>query len=151
MSPSIEIFKSVLGNDFGKSAKDHGLKVNTNVVLYEELDCGPKIMGSATISDVDVTDPDVLQRLLYGVDLNGGSGYVLIVINTVVIDKDNVPILYPYGFHCTLLYEVRETLGDVSKRGLYYRYSMYMKVEGNKRNCSSSKRTSEQKRKEVKT
>lgn len=45
VSRFIAFFKSVLGNDFDKSTKDHRLKVDTNVVLYVEHDGRSKIVG----------------------------------------------------------------------------------------------------------
>lgn len=119
LSPSIECLRSVLGNDFGKYAKDRGLKIDTDVVLHEGLHGRPMVVGSATISGTDVSDPDAFQRRLNSVDLSRGSGSVLIVISAVVIHKESFSILYPYEFHWTSMDEVLETLGAVSKYGFY--------------------------------
>lgn len=38
------------------------LKIETDVVLYEELNCRLKIVGSALTSDTGVSDPDEFQH-----------------------------------------------------------------------------------------
>lgn len=44
MSAYIEFFKSVLGNDLGKSAKYRSLKIFTKSVLYKEQDGRLKVV-----------------------------------------------------------------------------------------------------------
>lgn len=68
------IFKPVLGNDSAKSANDRGLKIDANVVLYEETVKRFKAVDSATISGAIVPETDEFQGRLYGVDLYRGSG-----------------------------------------------------------------------------
>lgn len=113
------IFESILGNDFGKSAKHWCLKADADVILHEEPDGRPTVAGSATISGVDFTDPNKTQRHFNYVDLNRVSGADLIGMRAVVIHKDTFLISYPYEFHRTFLYEVSLTLADVSKYGFY--------------------------------
>lgn len=72
MSDSVEVFMAFLSNDFGKSAEDRGLKVDTHVICYEEIDDRPNVAASATITGVYGTDPEKFQRRLQGVDLNRG-------------------------------------------------------------------------------
>lgn len=93
-----DIFNSVPTNDFGKSGKHRGLKPNTDVILYEELDGRRNGLVSATISGADMTDPDESQSLLHGVDLNRGSGYHLVVMKAAVIHTDSFLIPIP-EFH----------------------------------------------------
>lgn len=114
ISPSISVYKSVLGFDFSKSAKEHGLKINATIVLHEDQDVRTKPFGSATISGAVLTDPNEFQRLLHGVNLNHGPGSVFIVMEAVVIKKDNLSIPPPYEFHRNLMDAVPEIFGDVS-------------------------------------
>lgn len=51
-------FNSLFANDFGKSAKDGGLKIDTNVVLHEEMVGRPSVAGSPIISRACVADHD---------------------------------------------------------------------------------------------
>lgn len=51
------ILKSIVGKDLSKSAEDHGLKIETDVVLYEEQDGRSKVVGLAAIFGVGVTNP----------------------------------------------------------------------------------------------
>lgn len=85
MSPSIAFLKSFLSNDFARSARDRGLKIDFDVVLYEVLDCGPSAVDLATISGAGVADPDEYHRRPYGIYLNRRSGSDLRVIKIVVI------------------------------------------------------------------
>lgn len=93
------ILKPVFVNNFDESAKNRGLKIDTKVVLYDGLDGRRKVVGSDTISDAGVTDPNEFKRRLHGVYQNHGSGSDLIVIKAVVIHKDRSLISYPYEFH----------------------------------------------------
>lgn len=45
ISSSIAIFRSFLGNEFGNSTQDSGLKIKIDVVLYEEHNDGRKALG----------------------------------------------------------------------------------------------------------
>lgn len=74
MSLSVPFCKFVLRNGFDKSAKDRGLKIDTNVLIYKNLDGRPKFMRTSTFSGASVTDLDKLQRRPYAVDLSSGSG-----------------------------------------------------------------------------
>lgn len=60
MSTSMAFFKSVFGNDSGKLTKVYGLKAGPDIIIYEEQHGRPKILGSATMSIAEVTDPDEL-------------------------------------------------------------------------------------------
>lgn len=73
------ILQSIIDNDFDKSAKHRGLKVDTDVVLYENLECLAKDVCSATISVTGLTDPDEFHCRLHGIDLNRGNGSDLLV------------------------------------------------------------------------
>lgn len=50
MSLSIVFFKSILGNDFGNSAKDHSLKIDNGIVPYDKQDRSPMVVSSVRIS-----------------------------------------------------------------------------------------------------
>lgn len=108
MYPSIALFKTIFRNDFGKYAKHHGLKVDTDVLLYEDQDVGPKVVGLAIISSVAVTDPDEFQRPVHCGEQNCGLGSDLIFIKAVIIQKDSFTIPYPYEIHWTSINEVRK-------------------------------------------
>lgn len=56
-SPSVAIFKSVVGNNFGKSAKDRSWKFDTDVVIYEEQGGKPNLVDSVTVFDSGVALP----------------------------------------------------------------------------------------------
>lgn len=101
MTPFIASLKSVLDIAFGKCAKDAGLYIETDVVLYGEQNSNDKILGSSKISGASVRDPDGLQRCFHTVDRNRRSGSDLLVINAVLIHKDSVLTRYPYVFHCS--------------------------------------------------
>lgn len=133
------VITSILGNDFSRSAKDHYLKIETDVVLHGQLYDRPKVEGSSTILETGVTDPDDFRCRLYGVNLIRGSGSALIVLKAVATHKDSLPIRYHYVFHCTPTNEVPQTLEDVSKYGFYDWDSQAMKALGKKSNESSSK------------
>lgn len=90
---------SVLGTDFGKSGKECGLKLDSNIVPYEEQDGRPAVVGSVRISTTGVTNPDKFQGRLHGLDLNLGTVSAVIVLNTVVVQKDSFHIPNPYEFH----------------------------------------------------
>lgn len=57
-SPSIAFFKSFLDKDFGKSAKDRGLKINADVEFNEKKDGKQNVPGSATMPVAGLTDAD---------------------------------------------------------------------------------------------
>lgn len=56
--PSIAFFKSVLSNDFGRSARDCGLKFDVDVALYDTEYESPRVVNSARMFGTGVTDPD---------------------------------------------------------------------------------------------
>lgn len=68
----------------GKYAKNNAQKIDTNVMQWEKQNGRPKDAGSEPFSSADVTDPDEVQRFVYGVDLNRGSGFDLIFIEAVL-------------------------------------------------------------------
>lgn len=87
-----------------------------------------------------MTDPNEFQRLLHGDDLNSGLGSSSIVIKAVVVRMDSFHISYRYEFYCTLVQEVRETLGDMSRYGFYIWDSRAMKAVRTKNIEFSSKK-----------
>lgn len=139
ISASKSFSKSIVDNEFGKSAKDCGLKIDTDVVLYERLNGGSEVVVSLSISGAGVSDPDEVQRHLHGVDPGRGSGCYLLVIRALVNHECSFPILYPYGFHCTSNDAVPESLENVSMYGFYVWDSQALKGTGNERNESSLK------------
>lgn len=149
MSPPIPFFNSTLGNDLGKSAKDHRLKNWHRRRTSGEQDGSGKAVGLVGICGVAVTDRDEFQRFLHGVDLNHGLGTNLIIRKPVVILKDSSSVLYRYEFHCTSIVEILEPLGDVSEYVFYVWDSQTIKVIGNKEKKSSSRNASEQDQKEA--
>lgn len=60
--------------------KDHGLKVDTDDILYEKQNGRPSVVGSETTSGAVMTDPDELQRRPGAVDPNRWSGSDLNII-----------------------------------------------------------------------
>lgn len=106
MSSSKAFFKSVLHKDFGKFVKDRNLKIDINVVLFEEQDGSPKVIRSVKISGTDVTVPEDSHRPPHGGDLTRWSGSDLIFINAEVIQNDSFPIPCRYELHCTSMYDV---------------------------------------------
>lgn len=111
---SISFFKSVHGNDFGKSTKDRGLKIETGVVLYEEQDVRRKLARFATSSGEGLANVNEIKRRFHAVDLNRGLGSTLIVIRAVVIKKSSSVISYPYEHYCISRDKVSETLWTCS-------------------------------------
>lgn len=87
-------FKYVSGNAIGKSAKDGGPEIYTDVILYEERDGWPKIEGSWTISGAGVTNPKTFQRGPLCADLRRRSGPHLIVIKAATVREDS--FFFPY-------------------------------------------------------
>lgn len=114
MSPSVASFKSVLGNGFVKSAKNGGLKVFTDVVIFEKQNDSPTTVVPTRISGAGVTDSEEFESHFYSIDLNCECGANLIVITATAIQKKYFPVQYPYVLHCTSMDDVRETLEDVS-------------------------------------
>lgn len=137
----------MLGNNFGKSQKEHSLKIDTNFMLQEEQGGSSKALGSASISGAGVTTPNESQRLLYGFYLNHGYGSEIIIITLVVVHKHSFPSPHPYEFHSASMDEVPKTLRKASKYGFYVWDSQELKAIGEKRDESSSKNTSHQERK----
>lgn len=119
MSPTIAFFQSVLGNEFGKSAKDSGLKVYTDVILYKELEGRSKVVGAAIVSGASMTDSDEFQHRLHCFGRNRVLGSDLIVVTAIVIHKDSFPISCPYELNYTTTDEVPELLEDVPEYGYY--------------------------------
>lgn len=70
--PKISFFQSVLGNGFCKFSKDGSQIYDTDVVIYEKQDGGPKDVSPVSISNEGVTDPDEFYHCLHGVDHNHG-------------------------------------------------------------------------------
>lgn len=91
MNTSIASFKSVFGNDLGKSAKDPGLKIKTGVSLYEEQDGRPNAVVAVNVFAAGLTAQDALQSRVHGVDLNRRSDSDLTVIYAVVIKIKDSP------------------------------------------------------------
>lgn len=58
MPPTVAFSRSVLRNDFDKSGKGRGLKLEVDAVLYGEQDSRTKFVGSGTIYGTDVSDSD---------------------------------------------------------------------------------------------
>lgn len=87
MSPSIAAFKLSSAMTSANLQKDGGLKIDTDLVVQEELDGRDRVVGSEKISGAAVADPDEFQRLLHGVDLNRVSGSGFIVIKAAVRHK----------------------------------------------------------------
>lgn len=56
MFSDIAFIKSVLGNNFGRNAKDGVVKVDTVVVRYEEKNGRPNVVASERISGAGVSD-----------------------------------------------------------------------------------------------
>lgn len=104
---------------FRQICEDPGLKMETDVTLYEVQDGSPKVVSSARMSGVGVIDPDEFPCHLHGFELSRGYSSGTIVVNAVVTQKDGFSISYPYKFHCTSMKDVPETLPDVSKYGFY--------------------------------
>lgn len=90
------MFKSDLGDYLCKYAKDRDLKIDNHVMIYEGHDCTTKLVDSAGIFGVDMTDTDEFQRRLQGIDLSRKSYSDLVVINAVIAQNDSftVPRLY---------------------------------------------------------
>lgn len=149
MCPPIAFFKYVLGNEWGKSARDRDLKNYIYVVLYEKRGRRPNNLRSATISATGVTARDEFQRHFHGVHLSLAPGSNLIVIKAVVIQKDSFPIPYLHGLHWTTMYDVPKCLEVVSKNGFSVSDSQAWKPTGNKSSDVSSRRTSTRKWKEA--
>lgn len=143
MWPSIVIFKPDFCTDYRKYAKERGLKIDTDVVLYEEQDGRVKVVGSAAAYGVGGTDPDESQRCFHGFDLKRLSSSDLSVLKAAVIHKDSFSIPYIYRFRWISIYEVKETLADVSKFELYVWDLQVMKVIENKSNESASNNSAE--------
>lgn len=115
MSLSKAFFKSCLGNDFWKSAKDRALKVCIDVGVYDSQDVILKAVGPGSTSAVVVNDSDEFHCLLHTVDLNRALGSDVKLINAVLILKRKFSIPYPYYFHCTSIDDVQKTLPEMSK------------------------------------
>lgn len=77
---SISLHNSVLGNAFCRSAKDRSLKIDTDVVGYEEQAGRRMLVGSATISYLGMTDRNEFQCHLRDVDMRNRYSSDLIVI-----------------------------------------------------------------------
>lgn len=56
------IFKSVLGNDFGKSTEERGSKIDTVIVLHDEQNGNFEAVGLALLSGASLSDSTELQR-----------------------------------------------------------------------------------------
>lgn len=104
------VFKSVLGNDVGKSTEDYSLKFVTNVILCEEQYVTPNIMSSAPVSSTGLTDPDEFQRRLHVFHLNHRSRSDLIVVKGVIICTDSFAVPDPYKFERLSMDAVLESL-----------------------------------------
>lgn len=65
------VFQSKLGNVFGRSAKDRGLKIDSGVVLYEMKYRRAKAVDSATISSVGVTDYNEFHSCVHYIEKAG--------------------------------------------------------------------------------
>lgn len=117
MAHSIAFLKSILGTEFGRSAKGRCLKIQTVIILYEQHAGRPKVVISATFSGAAVTDSDELQRPVHGIDVNRGSGSDVIVIKAAVIHQDSFHTPHPYEFNFFSMHKVREKLAKVSRYG----------------------------------
>lgn len=84
------------------------LEIDTDVKCREDQDGRPKIVSSATISHAGVTDSVAFQRHFLGADLNSGSGFDLIGIETLVVQKDRFLIFFPYEFHVNRIEKLPE-------------------------------------------
>lgn len=93
-----EFSNSGLGNYFGKSARECGLTIDTNVALYGKQDDRPKIVSSETIAGTSIAALDEFEHHLYGVDLNRRSKADFIVVGAVVINKDSFFLPIPVNF-----------------------------------------------------
>lgn len=143
MFPSRLVSKSVLCNNAGKSAKNRGLKIDTEVVLHGRLDGRPKLVISAAVSGVEVTDLQRFQLCLHKVHMNRGSLSDLIIMKAVVIHMQSFSILYAYEVYCITIGEVVEILAHVCEYDCYVYNTRAVKGIGNRRQAYSSKNTSE--------
>lgn len=110
MSRSTVFLKSVLGNNFGKTGEDGGLKICTDVGLHEEQDSILQVVGFLTTSAMGVANPDQFQHFLHDPNLNCGFSSDFEVIKVVIIHKESVPVPYAYELHNATMDEVLETL-----------------------------------------
>lgn len=110
---------SVLCSEFRKYARERGLKIHANVVLYEICNGTAMVVGSATILNVVVADPDEFQRRPHGLSQNRESVSDVLIINALVFQKGSSPISFCCEFRCTSLEYFLETLRNVSEYALY--------------------------------
>lgn len=71
----------------------------TDVVLYEEQNGPPNVVGSTSTSDTGVTGLDNFQRCLHGFELSRGLGSNVIVVNAVVNQNDSFLVAFLYEMH----------------------------------------------------
>lgn len=92
------ILNSIVGNDFGKSAKDHGLEIDASVALYGKQDSNVNILSSTISSGAGTTDLSGPRSHLHDVAFNFGSKVNLIVIRAVVYLIDSLLPPHAYKF-----------------------------------------------------
>lgn len=105
-------FKSVIANEFIRSLKDRGLKINTDVAPYDQQCVIPKMSSQQKISDTVVIIPDKVQVSLHGSDWTWKPGADHIIVRRTVVHLDSLSLLHPYEFYSILLNEVNDTLGE---------------------------------------
>lgn len=105
----VEFFRSVFGADFVKPAKYRGLKIDTEVAIYEKQNGRPRATGSAIIYGAGLTDCGAIQHFLHRADLDRGPGSELIFLKEVINHINGFTNSYPFDFHCTSMDEVPET------------------------------------------
>lgn len=91
MPLSVAFFKSILGNDFSKSAKGGCLKIDTKVILCKQQDETLKVVGSKAFSSTGVTNCDEFHSPFHGVDLTSGSSSDVNVIKACANENNRFP------------------------------------------------------------
>lgn len=99
MSLSTALQKRFVSDDPSKSVRDCRFKINSYVVLCEQLHDSPKVPGSAASSCTGVTDSADRQRHYHCVDFNRGSGFDVGIMSAVIVQKDT--FLVPYRHEST--------------------------------------------------
>lgn len=95
--------------DFGSSAKDRDLKIDTDIALFQENDVSLKMVRLIDKCRVGRDRSDDFQRHLHDVNSSPVPVADLIVIRVVVVQRNIVLLLYLYGLYCTSIYDVQET------------------------------------------
>lgn len=88
MSPSNESFMAVIGNDFGKSSKEWGLKSKHQHHMEYRQDSSIEIVDSARIFHARVRDPNQFHCLLHVPNLTCGLSADFMVVSAVAVPRD---------------------------------------------------------------